>query len=127
RDTERHAGLAHQGLRLLQGEVRFRGAPDEGHQELVVEGGPPGRRGAVDDGVAAPLRRRHRCELTPGRWCGDVRPSVVGPHHASYRTEHDDEEEGRASRHGFAAPGAELAGFGISTRLPSAMFADIPV
>src|SRR5439155_1440708 len=49
----------------------------------------------------------------------------VGAHRADLRPEIGRRDTAR--RGGLAAPGAMLAGFAISTRLPSAMFADSPV
>src|SRR5207244_11554 len=127
RNPPRRARLAHPGLGLLEREVRPRGALDERCQELVVEGGPPCRRGAALDGVAAARRRRRRRELTEGRWRDDLRAAIVRSDQASGRAEEDQGRERRAAPHGFAAPAPVSAGFATSTRLPSATFAASPV
>ena len=127
RNPARRAGLAHPGLGLLKSEVRLHRALDDRRQELVIEGGPPCRRGAVRDGVTAPRWRCRRRELTPGRRRDDVRTAVVRPDHATGCAEEDRNEGRRAARHGLAAPVVVFAGFAMSTRLPSAMFAASPV
>src|SRR5262249_12345400 len=118
--------LAPPGLGLLEREVRLDRAPDERRQELVVEGRPPRRRSALRDGVAAPGGGRRRRELTPGGWRDDVRVPVIRPDHASPRPQEDHDEDGPPLPQGGGALDAVVAGFALSTRLPSAMFAESP-